>query len=150
MGHSYEISWALWLAKTFGIKLESSLAKCIFESYDVISILIALDLIDEGLIDSSIDLSPIIEDLTEDSLFEEKWLLTYESIIQKWVVPINSNPLETNEYFNILREHEIKFYDKTIKEKPLKIKGLKEIEKVEEPEEVEEITYHEEPYYPGY
>ena len=149
-GHSYEISWALWLAKTFGTKIESSLATCIFESYDVISILIALDLRDEGLIDSSIDLSPITEDLTEDSLFEEKWLLTYESLIQKWVVPINSNPLETNEYFNILREHEIKFYDKTIKEKPLKIKGLKEIEKVEEPEEVEEITYHEEPYYPGY
>lgn len=150
MGHSYEISWALWLAKTFDIEIESSSAKDIFESYDVISILIALDLRDEGLIDSSIDLSPIIEDLTEDSLFEEKWLLTYESIIQKWVVPINSNPLETNEYFNILREHEIKFYDKTIKEKPLKIKGLKEIEKVEEPEEIEEITYYEEPYYPGY
>ncbi len=49
-----------------------------------------------------------------------------------------------------MREHEIKFYDKTIKEKPLKIKGLKEIEKVEEPEEIEEITYYEEPYYPGY
>jgi hypothetical protein len=154
LGHSHEISWALWLAKTFDIKIESSLAKDIFGSYDVISILIALDLIDEGLIDSSMDLSSIIEDLTEDltedSLFEEKWLLTYESIIQNWLVPINSNPLETNEYFNILREHEIKFYDKTIKEKPLRIKGLKEIEKVEEPEEVEEITYHEEPYYHGY
>jgi len=94
MGHSFEISWALWLAKTFKIKIKKSTADDIFKSNDVISILIALDLKSNGLIEPTLDLSTIIEIINEDSLFEEKWLLTYESIIHGWVPPGASNPLD--------------------------------------------------------
>ncbi|KCZ72043.1 hypothetical protein ANME2D_01444 [Candidatus Methanoperedens nitroreducens] len=76
------------------------------------------------LIDSSVDLSTINENLTEDSLFEEKWILTYESIIHGWLSPIGPNPLEVNEYFKILKDNNIKFYDETIIAKPLAIRGL--------------------------
>lgn len=124
MGHSFEISWALWLAKTFNIKIDNSIADDIFKSNDVIPILMALDLKSKDLIESSFDLSTLIENLTEDSLFEEKWILTYESIFHGWLLPINSNPLDTNEYFKILKDNNIKFYDETIKAKPLPIKGL--------------------------
>ncbi len=126
MGHSFEISWALWLAKTFDIKINNNMAEDIFESSDVISIIIALDLMNEKLIDSSLDLSTLIEKINEESLFEEKWLLTYESIIHDWLPPINPNPLETNEYFKILKDHDVKFYDENIKAEPRKIKGLEE------------------------
>ena len=131
MGHSYEISWALWLAKTFNITIEKSTAEDIFQSYDVIPILMALDLKNMNLIDSSLDLSTIIENITEDSLFEEKWILTYESIIHEWLPPINPNPLETNEYFKILKDNNIKFYDESIKANPLAVKGLEEKSQVE-------------------
>ncbi len=124
MGHSFEISWALWLAKTFNIKINNSIAADIFKSYDVIPILMALDLKSMNLIDFSVNLSSINENLTEDSLFEEKWILTYESIIHGWLSPISSNPLEVNEYFKILKDNNIKFYDETIKAKPLAIRGL--------------------------
>ncbi len=53
-----------------------------------------------------VDLSSINEELTEDSLFEEKWLLTYESINQGWLIPEGSDPLEINEYFKILKDLE--------------------------------------------
>jgi hypothetical protein len=125
MGHSFEISWALWLAKTFNIIIKNSMADDIFKSNDGIPILIALDLKSKNLIESTLDLSTIIENINEDSLFEEKWLLTYESIIHDWLPPINPNPLEINEYFKILKDHNIKFYDETIEAEPLIIKGLK-------------------------
>lgn len=143
MGHSFEISWALWLAKTFNIKINNNIAKDIFESSDVIPIIIALDLMNENLIDSSLDLSTLIEKINEDSLFEDKWLFTYESIIHDWLPPINPNPLETNEYFKILKKHDVKFYDENIKAEPLKIKGL-EVECPEE--EPPQVAYTEEEY----
>ena len=141
LGHSFEISWALWLAKTFDIRINDSIAKDIFNSNDVIPILIALDLKSKNLIDASVESSHLIEDLTEDSLFEEKWLLTYESIIHEWLIPINSNPLETNEYFNILKDFGVKFYDDQIKAKPLKIKELNEEDLEEETYPVESTEY---------
>ena len=124
MGHSHEVSWALWLAKTFNISIEKSTAEDIFKSSDVIPIIMALDLKNINLIDSSLNLSAIIENITENSLFEEKWILTYESIIHEWLPPINPNPLETNEYFKILKDNDVKFYDEGVKAKPRTVKGL--------------------------
>ena len=132
LGHSFEISWALWLAKVFDIKINDSIAEDIFNSSDVIPILIALDLKSENLIDASVESSHLIKDLTDDSLFEEKWLLTYESIIHKWLIPINSNPLDNDEYFKILKGFDVKFYDDKIKAEPLKIKDLKKIVQIED------------------
>ncbi len=146
MGHSFEISWALWLAKTFNIKIQKYLSDNIFKSNDVIPILMALDLKSNDLIEPTSDLSPIIESIVnEDSLFEEKWLLVYESIIHEWLPPITPNPLETNEYFKILKEHNVRFYDETIKAEKSIIKGLK----VELPEEEPQAgVYKEEGIHP--
>ena len=94
--------------------------------------MIALDLKSENLIDASVESSHLIKDLTDDSLFEEKWLLTYESIIHKWLIPINSNPLDNDEYFKILKGFDVKFYDDKIKAEPLKIKDLKKIVQIED------------------
>ena len=143
MGHSFEISWALWLAKTFEINIDDDIAKDIFESNDVISIIIALDLKNMGLINSSLDLSALTEILTEDSLFEEKWILIYESIFHNWLTPKDYNPLEIDNYFKILNDADVKFYDETIKAKPFKIKGLEEKNQIDEsPQE----AYPEEEY----
>lgn len=69
-------------------------------------------------------------------IFEEKWILTFESIIRECLHPINFNLLENNEYFKILQENDVKFYDKTTKAKPLRIKGLtEEYAEEEHPEE---------------
>lgn len=141
MGHSFEISWALWLAKTFNINIPKYLSDNIFKSNDVIPILMALDLKSNDLIEPTSDLSPIIESIVnEDSLFEEKWLLIYESIIHGWLPPITPNPLDTNEYFIILKNHNIKFYDETIQAEKSIIKGLK----VEIPEEAPQAEVYKE------
>lgn len=110
-GHHFEVSWALWICKEFNIKLPNNLAKMIFESNDSTSILIALDLKKNGLINKQVATSNIRQELTPESLMDEKWILTYESIMQGWIKSPTINPINENEYFEILKKHKVKFYD---------------------------------------
>ncbi|MCQ9206462.1 MAG: RNA-directed DNA polymerase [Omnitrophica bacterium] len=121
MGHSFEVSWSLWLAKTFHLKINDDIAKHIFNSSDVISILIALDLKSMRLIDSKVDTSSLLNELTENSLYDDKWLLTYESIIKKWLNP-TSDPVSIEPYFKTLKKHKVRFYDGTKQVEIIKFK----------------------------
>jgi hypothetical protein len=120
-GHHFEVSWALWICKEFEIKIPNNLAKLIFESTDITSILIALDLKKNGFINKQVVTSHIRQEMTPDTLMDEKWLLTYESIIQGWIKSPKINPILENEYFEILKKHKVKFYDTTKKVIPYKL-----------------------------
>lgn len=122
--HSYEITWTLWLAKTFNIKINEENATNILNSNDVIPIIVALDLKHKGLIDSKIDTSHLIEGLTKESLLEEKWLLTYESIIKGWLKPKDTTLLDKDPYFKILKNNGVIFYDDTKQLSPIELSEL--------------------------
>lgn len=113
--NSYEISWGLWMAKSLKIKIKKQLISKIFELEDSISILIALDLANSGLIEGS--LSAELKHLSnkvldENSLYNEFWLLAYEGSLKGWLRP-NSNFLEQDDFFRILADKKISFYDPT-------------------------------------
>ena len=110
-GHHFEVSWALWLCVEFEIKIPNNLADLIFNSSDVVSIMIALDLKKQGFINKKVSTDHIRQELSPESLMGEEWLLTYESIIQKWIKSPKENPIHQNEYFDLLRKHKVKFYD---------------------------------------
>lgn len=112
-GHNFEVAWALWICNEFHIKLKDKIAELVFNSNDIISILIALDIKNKGKINSSVSTKNIEIELTEDSLMDDKWLLTYEAITKGWVPIPKKNPVKLNEYFNILNKHKIQFYDET-------------------------------------
>lgn len=112
-GHHFEVAWALWLCKEFQIKLKDKIAELVFNSNDIISILIALDLKSTGKINTTVSTKNIELELTEESLMDDKWLLTYESITKGWLPKPKKNPIKLNEYFNILNKHKIQFYDET-------------------------------------
>lgn len=114
-GHHFEVSWALWICKEFEIKIPNNLAKLIFDSSDVTSILIALDLKKNGFINKTVATSQLRLELTPESLMDEKWLLTYESIFQGWIKSPRINPINENEYFKLLKTHKVNFYDDTKK-----------------------------------
>ena len=111
-GHNFEIAWALTLCKEFSIKLKNNTSKLIFESNDYISILVALDLKNKGLIHSTVDTSFLENELIEDNLINEFWLFTYESTYKGWLTS-PTNILNTNEYFKILKDNDIYFYDES-------------------------------------
>lgn len=120
-GHHFEVAWALWLCKEFEIKIPDDIANLVFNSNDIISILIALDLRKSGFINSTVSTSHIEDDLTTESLMDEKWLLTYEAITQGWVSIPKIKTIKDNEYFNLLHKHKVQFYDESKTVIPFKL-----------------------------
>lgn len=121
-GHSYEISWALFIAIDFKIKIRKSIAEKILRSEDVISIIMCLDMRKNGLVSKSIDISFIEKEFHEDLLFHDKWLLYYEACVNKWFKPSISSKLDNNHYFKILKDHNVTFYTSPLKSRLLKKK----------------------------
>ncbi|NGY38976.1 RNA-directed DNA polymerase [Flavobacterium sp. XN-5] len=126
-GHQYEVSWALTICKEFNIKLKDSISELIFNSNDLISILVALDLKKLGLINSTVDTSFLQPDLIEENLINEYWLFTYESVYKGWLTS-PKDVLNNNEFFKILKENKIYFYDENAKIPTFKFKSGDEID----------------------
>lgn len=149
--HSYELTWILWMAKTFEIKIPSDIANTILLSNDVVPQILVLDLINKNLIDSSLDTSFLADELTSESLYESKWLLTYEAIVKGWVTPSDPDVLDENEYFSVLKDNEISFYDENKQLASIEIdEGSSESDLNEdssEPDSYESALYHPDFYY---
>jgi len=68
-----------------------------------------MDLKDKGLINATVSTDALLTELTEESLMNENWLFTYESIKKGWLEPAE-NPIDQNKYFEILLANEVFFY----------------------------------------
>jgi hypothetical protein len=68
--HNFEVSWALWLAKTFEIEIGEKIANCVIEMKDAICILVLLDIYKTTkLIQGSLNFSQIEKELNSEILF---------------------------------------------------------------------------------
>ena len=115
--HSYEISWALWLAKTLQIPIDTPAHTAISNSEDPIVALISLDLRDEGLIPQDLDTTKWEFYMRSSELYETHWLLAYEAIIKNWLPSIDGTDyIAKDPFFSILQNENVQFYDKTIHE----------------------------------
>jgi Reverse transcriptase (RNA-dependent DNA polymerase) len=113
INHNFEISWALWIAKTFGIEINEECADKVLETGDNIAILILLDLINNTTLVSGHPNVTVIEStLTADALFSDQWLLAYEGVKKGWLVSPSPNLLQNNDFFKLLEDRDIEFYDK--------------------------------------
>ncbi len=110
--HNFEVSWALWIAKTFEIEIEEISANKIIDTKDSISNLILLDLIkNTTLVKGTPQINKIEADLTDNILFTESWLLAYEGVKKGWLNPAELNLLDNNLFFKLLKDNDIEFYD---------------------------------------
>lgn len=122
--HNFEVSWALWIAKTFNIEIEESSANKIIDTKDSIANLILLDLIkNTTLVQGHPQINKLEAELKDDKLFSESWLLAYESVKKGWLVPVNPNFLDDNLFFKILKDLDVEFYETTNQLIPYKAKG---------------------------
>lgn len=109
--NDYELSWSLWMAKTFKIKLPDDIGELLSKIDNPISILITLDLINEGLIEKTkIDVANWLIKLDEQSLTDENWLFAYEISIKKWIGK-DFSYIDKVPYFKQLNKNKISFYD---------------------------------------
>lgn len=112
--HNFEMAWALWIAKTFEIDIEEQSAIDIIATKDSISILILLDLINNStLVKGSPNVADIEAELKDDILMSENWLLAYEGVKKGWLIPSETNLLENNLFFKILKDKNVEFYKQT-------------------------------------
>lgn len=131
INHNFETSWALWLAKSFKIKIDQIIAKQVIETNDSISILILLcmDKV-ENLVEGATDYSFIENSLKDDVLFSENWILAYQGIKNGWLTPIEPDLISNNAFMNILRDLDVDFFDCS-----LQLDVYKKTEKVETKED---------------
>ena len=110
--HNFEVSWALWIAKTFEIEIEEISANKIIDTKDSISNLILLDLIkNTTLVKGTPQINKIEADLSNNILFTESWLLAYEGVKKGWLNPADPNLLDNNLFFKLLKDNNNEFYD---------------------------------------
>jgi len=120
-GHNYEVAWALWMCVEFQISLKNKMAERIFASNDYVSILIGMDLKSRNLIKSAVSTDELLPELTEESLMNENWLFTYESIKKGWLTPIDS-PIDKNKYFEVLLSNGVYFYQENARVEKFTVK----------------------------
>lgn len=117
--NDYELSWALWFAKTFKIKIPTAVSKQLSTTNAPISVLIILDLANDGLIEKTdLDLTNWLAKLEDQYLLDENWLLAYEIAVKKWI-GTDYSYIDGVPYFKQLLKHKISFYDPTRQIKPI-------------------------------
>ena len=111
--HNFEVSWALWLAKTFEIGIAETTVNCVIEMKDTICLLVLLDISKTTKLvqGNPPDFSKIESELNSDILFSEYWLLAYEGVKKGWLTPSNANFLDENHFFKLLKDLDVEFYD---------------------------------------
>ncbi|MDD9265045.1 RNA-directed DNA polymerase [Bacillus toyonensis] len=112
LGHGYEVSWSLWLAKALNIKINRTAAKELSTIDDSIAALTALDLRDAGLISAGLNVNEWNNYLTHENLYQEHWLFAYEAIKKGWLTT-RTNYITSDPFFSILWTKNIEFYDKS-------------------------------------
>lgn len=123
INHNFEISWALWIAKTFNIEIEESTANKIIETKDSIANLILLDLLkNTTLIQGHPQINKLEVELKDDVLFSENWLLAYEGVKKGWLVPASASLLDDNLFFKLLKDLDVEFYNTTNQLIPYEVK----------------------------
>ncbi len=110
-GNDYELAWALWIIKSFNIKVPKKTASTLSACVDPISTLIILDLLDKKLIKKhEIDLSEWKSKIDENSLLDENWLLAYECAAKGWLLD-DFSYIDKVPYFKTLKDNKVSFYD---------------------------------------
>lgn len=112
VNHSFEITWALWLAKSFKISIEEEIANLVIETKDSTSILVLLCIAKvENLVQGTPNFNILENELKDDILFSEFWLLAYEAVSKGWLTPAETDLIDNNGFFKILKEKNIDFFD---------------------------------------
>ncbi|HEV2419138.1 MAG TPA: RNA-directed DNA polymerase [Terriglobia bacterium] len=107
----FEVAWALWITKLFGVRLPDSVWPSISSVDDSIVALLSLDLYQAGLADG-VDTTLWEQHMTSEHLYTENWLLAYEAPRKGWSPLVGpDNYVTDDDFFGPLWRHGVEFYD---------------------------------------
>jgi len=107
----FEISWALWISKLFGVTLLAGVWTEVSTVDDSIVALLGLDLRANGLADA---LDPALwsQHMQPSHLYSENWLIAYEALKKGWLASVDgSDYVAADDFFGLLSAHDVEFYD---------------------------------------
>lgn len=143
INHSFEVSWALWLAKSFNIQISEETANHVIETKDDFSILILLCMARQmGLVQGNPNFENIEAILQDDVLFSKNWLLAYESVKKGWLNPAENDLLENNGFFKILSDLDVSFFNCDLQLTTIPRRATEQNETVENYETTEQSNTH--------
>jgi hypothetical protein len=110
-GHGSEIAWGLWMALSFGCKIDDAQAlQSLGKMNDSAVALLALDAYNRGLL-PNLDLTYWSSLITPAQLYGEHWLLSYEARVRGWMPTVGSgNHVAADPAFNFLNSSGVRFY----------------------------------------
>ncbi|MCF2494455.1 RNA-directed DNA polymerase [Dyadobacter chenhuakuii] len=109
--NEYELSWALWIARSFEIVIPAEIVAVLSKIDDPINGLLILHLLNLKLINhADLDLTRFLEKLNVEYLTDENWIFTYEISLKKWIGNEFSY-IDKNPYFKQLRKAKVSFYN---------------------------------------
>jgi hypothetical protein len=107
----FEIAWALWISKLFGITLPAAVWSDVSSVDDSIVALLSLDLRANGLADK---LDPVLwsQHMEAGHLYSENWLIAYEALTKGWLPSKDgSDYVAADDFFSLLSVRGVEFYD---------------------------------------
>jgi hypothetical protein len=107
----FEISWALWISKLFGITLPDGVWEEVSLVDDPVVALLSLDLREKGLADK---LDPALwsQHMQAGHLYSENWLVAYEALKKGWLPSGNGKDyVAADDFFGRLSAKGVEFYD---------------------------------------
>ncbi|KGD94433.1 hypothetical protein JL39_21460 [Rhizobium sp. YS-1r] len=111
VGHSFEVTWSLFIAKGLRIKLKRSSLLDVFKIESSLSALLCMDLSSRGLIEDGIDESSWLPYATADGLASPMWLLSYEAVRKGWWSDGRHAYVTDHPLFGPMLKRGIYFYD---------------------------------------
>ncbi len=107
----FEIAWALWIGKLFGVTLPAGVWSEVALVDDSIVALLSLDLKANGLADA---LDPALwsQHMQAGHLYSENWLVAYEALKKGWLPSKDgSDYVKADDFFGSLSAYNVEFYN---------------------------------------
>ena len=108
--HHSEVAWALWIVKELGLSLDPGVIAELESMASPACTLIALDLINSGLLTGEFSDSFLSQYTQTSALYTADWLLSYEAGRRLWLKNENEDYINESTHFKALTDAEITFY----------------------------------------
>ena len=110
--HSSEVATAAWACLALGLKLHAEAVDEICQCDDPVVALLALDCEQNGLVAKPLDKTMWLSHMTQESLYDENWLLSYEANIKGWLPSSQQGDhVRADPNFAFLKSNGVYFYD---------------------------------------
>ncbi|MEO1299806.1 MAG: RNA-directed DNA polymerase [Cyanobacteria bacterium J06636_16] len=111
LGHSSEVAWAVWSIIVFELSIYEEASQAISDMEDSIVAILALDAQQRGRIPKGLITKKWEQFLTEDELYGDQWLFSYEANRQGYLLAAYDH-VARDSWFSQLKQGKVTFYER--------------------------------------